>query len=328
MQLSRRALMAAIPALGITGIGAASLVAPAYAQRDNTPKTGTRIVPAEEQLSLEAWIDEWGRPTAKVIINGQGPFRFLVDTGSTTTVIAQRIATRLAAPVIGKAVVNGTTGFADMPVARLDKLECGVVVGENIRVAVLTDEGLAREDGILGADVFVNHRLTFDIEAKSVRVEPTRRGSKSRLASNMRIRKGLLAEIDGKIGGVNCRLMLDTGAQSCIVNSVLEASLIRAQPRMKRYERASVVGVTGQVLEGAYLRLPRVQLGKMNVHDAGAIATDAHVFHLWNLTEEPAMIVGVDVLSRLAAFSIDYGAKVFDAEPLAGMIAKSTVLLG
>jgi predicted aspartyl protease len=148
------------------------------------------------------------------------------------------------------------------------------------------------------------------------------------MGANMRIRNGLLAEIDGRIGGVQCRLMLDTGAQSCIVNPVLEASLIRAQPRMKRYERATVVGVTGQMLEGNYLRLPRIDLGKINVRDAGAIATDAHVFHLWNLTQEPAMIVGVDVLSRLAGFSIDYGAKVFDAEPLAGLVARSSVMLG
>lgn len=324
MQLSRRALMAAIPAFGV-----ASLAAPAFAQAGKTPKTGTRLVEqVEEERSLEAWVDMWGRPTAKIMINGQGPFRFLVDTGSTTTVIAQRVANLLAAPVIGSAVVNGTTGFADMPVARLDKLEAGIVVRENIRVAVLTDEGLAREDGILGADVFANRRLTFDIEAKSVRVEPTRRAVKSRLASNMKIRNGLLAEVQGKIGGVECKLMLDTGAENCIVNPVLEALLIRAQPRMQRYQRAKVVGVTGQELEGNYLRLPRIGLGKIDVRDAGAVATDAHIFHLWGLTEEPAMIVGVDVLSRLSSFSIDYGAKVFDAEPLADLIARSTVMFG
>jgi predicted aspartyl protease len=322
MQLSRRTLMAAIPSLGMV-----SLADPAHAQLRPEPKTGTRLVP-EEERSLEAWVDEWGRPTAKVTINGQGPFRFLVDTGSTTTVIAQRIATQLAAPITGTAVVNGTTGSAEMPVARLDKLETGVVTSDAIRVAILSDEGLGREDGILGADVFSNRRLTFDIEAKSVRVEPTRRGVKSNPVANMRIRNGLLAEVDGKIGGVYCKLMLDTGAQNCIVNPVLEASLVRAQPKMQRYERAKVIGVTGHVLEGNYLRLPRIDFGKIYVRDAGAVATNAHIFRLWNLTDEPAMIVGVDVLSRLAGFSIDYGAKMFDAEPMAGLIAKGSTMLG
>lgn len=323
MQLSRRALMAAVPALGMAGLTAHAQI------NSRSPKTGTRLVEqVEEERSLEAWIDEWGRPTAKITINGQGPFRFLVDTGSTTTVIAQRIATQLAAPITGTAIVNGTTGFAEMPVAVLDRLETGVVGRDNVRVAVLTDEGLAREDGILGADIFANRRLTFDIEAKSVRVEPSRRVAKSRLASNMRVRNGLLAEIDGKIGSVPCKLMLDTGAQNCIVNSVLEGNLTRAQPRMQRVENARVIGVTGQVLIGTYLRLPRVDFGAVFVRDAGAVAADAHIFRLWNLTEEPAMIVGVDVLSRLASFSIDYGAKVFDADLAESLIARSSSMMG
>jgi predicted aspartyl protease len=326
MRLSRRTLMTAIPALGMTALG---LTASANAQPGKPPKTGTRLVEqVDEEKSLEAWVDVWGRPTAKVMINGQGPYRFLVDTGSTTTVIAQRLATALAAPITGTAIVNGTTGFAEMPVAMVNKLETGIVGRDNVRVAVLSDEGLAREDGILGADIFANRRLTFDIEAKSVRVEPTRRGTKSRLVGNMRVRNGLLAEVDGKIGSVPCKLMLDTGAQNCIVNSVLEAQLIRAVPRMQRIEHARVIGVTGQVLEGTYLRLPRVDFGKVFVKDAGAVAADAHIFRLWGLTEEPAMIVGVDVLSRLSGFSIDYGAKVFDAELLASLIARGGALFG
>ena len=116
MQLSRRALMAAIPALGVTGIGAASLTAAAHAQPHKVPKTGTRIVDhPDAEKSLGAWIDEWGRPTAKVTINGQGPFRFLVDTGSTTTVIAQRIAAQLSTPVVGTAVVPTPSARGRIP---------------------------------------------------------------------------------------------------------------------------------------------------------------------------------------------------------------------
>src|SRR5690348_12368715 len=163
MHMSRRALMAAIPGLGMAGLNA-------HAQ-DHQPKTGTRLIEDAER-SLDAWVDEWGRPTAKITINGQGPYRFLVDTGSTTTVIAQRIATELAAPITGVAIVNGTTGSAEMPVARLDELETGVVRRERIRVAVISDINLAREDGILGADVFIGKKLSFDITSKIVRIEP------------------------------------------------------------------------------------------------------------------------------------------------------------
>lgn len=33
---------------------------------------------------------------------------------------------------------------------------------------------------------------------------------------------------------------------------------------------------------------------------------DLHVFQLWGLTEEPALVVGMDVLGRLERFVVDY----------------------
>jgi predicted aspartyl protease len=324
--------MAALPGLGLVGLGAAS----AHAQQVAAQQSGaahaavmdSHVIDGPDVLDeLDAWIDRWGRPTAKVMLNGQGPFRFLVDTGSTTTVLSQRVATALSATTVGEATVNGTTGAALMPLAVIDTLETGVVAKRDIRVAILTDWGLGREDGILGADVFAGKRLTFDIGSRSVRVEPTRRTVHASL-SNMRLRHGMLAEISGSIGAVSAKLMLDTGAQNCIVNPKLEAALMKAAPRMQRTENAKVVGVTGQVLVGNYLMLPKIDLKRVYVRDAGAIAADAPIFKLWGLENEPAMIVGVDVLSRLSNFSIDYGARVFDAQPLADLIARGGTLTG
>src|SRR5262245_151865 len=108
--LTRRSLLGAIPALG--------LATPAVAQ-----VTGTRIVPDSELdpdiYSLDAWVDKYGRPTAKVMVNDKGPYNFMVDTGSTTTVIAQRLVKTLSVPITGIATVNGTTGSTETPLANL-----------------------------------------------------------------------------------------------------------------------------------------------------------------------------------------------------------------
>ncbi len=40
------------------------------------------------------------------------------------------------------------------------------------------------------------------------------------------------------------------------------------------------------------------------------------------------MIVGVDLLSRLESFSIDYGARTFDAKLLAELIARNSSAFG
>jgi hypothetical protein len=293
--------------------------------------TGTKIIlpdtPAEEPTTLDAWVDRYGRPTAKVMLNGKGPYNFMVDTGSTTTVLAARHVSRLGVPIVGIATVAGTTGSAEASLVRLDSLETGVVKKTDLRLAVLPDEGLARADGILGADVFAGKRLVFDIASRIVRVEPSRRQVRVAPRSNMRIRNGLLAEIDGYVGTVGAHLMLDTGAEHCIANLPLQRALAKAHPRLPIHRSVRVVGVTGHVLVGDFIELPKIDLREFSVKEAGAVAADAPIFHVWDLAHEPAMIVGVNVLSRLAGFSIDYAAKVFDAELMA-IIARNRMMLG
>jgi predicted aspartyl protease len=281
--------------------------------------------------TLDSWVDTWGRPTARVMLNGKGPFSFMVDTGSTNTVLAQRHVATLGAPIVGAATVAGTTGMAETKLARLDLIEAGAVTKRDVRVAVLPDAGLGTIDGILGADVFAGKKLVFDIQNKSVRIEGSRkptRATRDMKLSNIRVRNGLLAEIDGKVGNVSAKLMLDTGAQNCIANMALSNALRQAHPRLDRVDNMSIFGVTGHVLAGQYIALPRVELRAFSVKDAGAVAVDAPIFDLWGLRDEPAMIVGVNLLSRLDSFSIDYGAKSFEATLMSSRVARNAEQFG
>jgi predicted aspartyl protease len=307
--ISRRALLAAAPGLAITGI--------AHAQQTPAPPEG------EIAMALDAWTDTFGRPIAKVRLDGKGPFDFMVDTGSTNSVITQRLAIQLASPIVGRARVSGTTGTADMPLAQVSKLETGVVTKAGLAVAVLPGASLGKIDGILGADVFIGKKLSFDIQAKSVTVEDSSR--RRYPSANMRLRNGMLAEVDGMIGTIRTRMMLDTGAQYCIVNMPLQRQLERKYPNLRRVNRVKVIGVTGASIYGDYFELPRVMFSKFTVQNSDAVAADAQIFKTWDLEKEAAMIVGVSLLSRLANFSIDYGARQFDGELMADLIAENMV---
>lgn len=314
--LTRRAMLGALPAIGFAGAALAQTPPSDGIGLQAVGLSGANPATINFNTSLDAWVDTWGRPTARVMLNGKGPFSFMVDTGSTNTVLAERHIAALGAPITGSATVAGTTGMAETKVARIDMLEAGAVTKRAVRVAVLPDAGLGAMDGILGADVFAGKKLVFDIKGKAVRIEgsrkPTRATRDTKLA-NMRVRNGLLAEIDGRIGNVPAKLMLDTGAQNCIANTALSEALLKAHPRLDRLNNVNVFGVTGHVLAGQYIALPRVELRAFLVKDAGAVAVDAPIFDLWDLKDEPAMIVGVNLLSRLDSFSIDYGAKSFEA---------------
>ena len=235
------------------------------------------------------------------------------STGSTTTVITNGLRERLGTTSTGIATVVGTTGSADMPVARLDLVDCGVVTWEKLRIAVFPESGLSSADGILGTEMVAERRLMVNVRRKQVRVEPTRRSTR-RAVANMRVCKGLLAEIDGKVGNVNACLLLDTGAQNYIADMALSDALRKHHPRLQRVDNVRVYGVTGHKVVGQFIAMPRVNLKAFHVDDAGCVAAHASIFDVWDLSRKPAMIVGVNLLSRLDRFSIDYGARNFEAD--------------
>ncbi len=311
----------------IAGAAGMALLAPAGFAQAARKATGTNIAQDPQADVMAAWVDRYGRPTVKVTLNGQGPYDFLVDTGANTTVVAERHIATLGIPYTGMVEVNGTTGVRDFPLAAVGELIAGSARRQDLTVAVATDANLLREDGILGADVFAGRRLTFDIPGRTVTVESPSRNRWRRSRSNMTIRNGHLAEIDGRIGKVGATFMLDTGADECIINPPLREQLMKAYPRMPHLEQATVRGVTGHVMVGDYLELPDVRLGNVIIRDAGGVVADAPIFGIWRLSDEPAMIVGVNVLSRLDHFSIDYGARIFEATPMA-MIARQNSLRG
>ena len=328
--MTHRALLRRSVLLGGLGIGLGLALAGSASAQTTGTRLGGEAKGDGAITPLDAWVDVYGRPTAKVMLNGKGPFEFLVDTGANITVLTMRRALEIGAPFTGMAMVNGTTGSAEMPVATVARLVTGVVNASDLRIAVIPDAALPRQDGILGADVFAGRRLAFEMQRKRVLVQASQRnavfGIRTTSAGNMRVRNGRLAEIDGHIGKINVRMMLDTGADNCIINRSLEAALVKMFPRIPRVGHATVVGVTGQVLTGTYLGLPDIRFGGVTLRDAGGVAADAPIFEIWDLTTAPAMIVGINVLSRLAGFSIDYGARVFEATPLA-LLAEQGVRL-
>src|SRR5262249_28724923 len=118
---TRRWMLGALPALGCA--------LAAFAQQAGLRIGKDVAAPAEagEDYAVQSWIDIYGRPTVQVTINGQGPFQFMVDTGSATTVIAARHVETLQATSRGKVMVNGATGSAIMPLVELESLQAGAV---------------------------------------------------------------------------------------------------------------------------------------------------------------------------------------------------------
>ena len=82
-EFTRRVMLGALPGLGLAGVAAAQ-------------STGSRISrPVDIAAYLQAWVDTYGRPTAKVMVNGAGPFSFMVDTGASVIALNERSAAQI-----------------------------------------------------------------------------------------------------------------------------------------------------------------------------------------------------------------------------------------
>lgn len=103
-----------------------------------------------------------------VTLDGRGPFRLLLDTGSTHTIITEPVALAVGARAVASAVVTSAAGAQMLPVVAIERLAIGPVAMRVLPTVVpsLPVEGEA--DGLLGQDVLGGRRYTLDNGRKVV----------------------------------------------------------------------------------------------------------------------------------------------------------------
>jgi hypothetical protein len=107
-----------------------------------------------------------GRPYVMVTINGRGPFRFIVDTGTGgDAIITTELATLLNLPVVGSAHLNDPTGQGGQEV-RLRKMDTLRIAGIDFYSVRAIEHALRVGDGacqgMLGFTLFKDMLLTLD----------------------------------------------------------------------------------------------------------------------------------------------------------------------
>jgi aspartyl protease len=115
-------------------------------------------------------------PAIEVMVNGQGPFVFAIDTGATGMARADSsLVERLKLPTVGRMRGGDGSGRSrSMEVVRLDSITFGGLRFENVRAPTRdyrTYPHLSGVDGILGFDLFSEFLLTLDYAGRRVRLE-------------------------------------------------------------------------------------------------------------------------------------------------------------
>ena len=252
--------------------------------------------------------DRLGRVVAPVTVNGQGPFRFIVDTGANRSALSHDLAARLGLTPHGNENVHSVHGVALAPLVNVDRLQYGEVSLNAAALPMLGGNVLAGEDGLLGVDGMTGRRLRMDFERNCIEIIPSAqarrlRGDWSTTRGDMRF--GHLIVVRGSIEGIRVHLLIDTGSDSSLANVALREAL---SARLRRRGREVVAYTAGDnvILQNAMV-IPRMVMGDLTVRNVTAFVGDYHIFQIWGLLDEPTLLIGMDVLSQARGLAIDYG---------------------
>lgn len=263
-------------------------------------------------------LDRSGRVLAAVEVNGQGPFRFILDTGANSSGVAPRLVAALGLPVAEKSEigVHGVTGSAMLPAVHVASLRAGDIELQGRTLPVFTQQVLAGADGILGVEGLQAARIEVDFTSDRVAIQRSsgRRAPKGFLTVPVRLEKAGLIMLKGRVGSVQVRIIIDTGAERTLGNAPLRDAI---QHRVSRHDRSetTVSGVTADVRTGTSFLVPTITIGGAHLRNLPVTFNDLHVFDVWGLADEPALLIGMDLLGTLQQFALDYPRREFQFKP-------------
>jgi predicted aspartyl protease len=99
-----------------------------------------------------------------VFLNGQGPFRFLLDTGATHSILSTAVADQLRIPTGSRGALITAGGSVPVTVRVIEAVQIGSVRIGKTTIAVSDAEILRtlHVDGIIGADYLKQFRISID----------------------------------------------------------------------------------------------------------------------------------------------------------------------
>jgi predicted aspartyl protease len=275
--------------------------------------------PPAPLYAMSTRIDRTGRVLAPVHVNGRGPYRFIVDTGANRSALSPRLVEDLGLSIAEGSVieVHGVTGSASLPAAQDVTLTAGEIVISPSRVPVLAPGVLADADGILGIEGLSDARIEVDFERDRVTITRSRgqRAPDGYLVVPVSLKKGGLLRTTARIGRVRATAIIDTGAERSLGNLALRTALLARISSHNRERDATVVGATYETAAGTYFLSPKILIGDAELSHLEITFSDLHVFRIWDLEHEPAIVIGMDLLGTSKQFAVDYRRREIQIRP-------------
>lgn len=251
--------------------------------------------------------DAADRMTVPVHIGGNGPYRFLVDTGSQKTVLSTDLASRLSLSPIEKRRIVGIAGTEMAETATVEELGLGRRSFYGLTVLLFERRHIGA-DGIVGIDSLQNQRVLLDFAQDRMAIGDAKAlggNSGYEIVVTARRRSGQLIMTNAEIDGIRTDIVIDTGSGTSIGNRALQQAL----RQRGNLGQAVLTSVTGQqtIADMGFAR--RLAVGDISITNLVIAFVDGPAFQALDLERRPALLLGMRELRLFRRVAIDFSTR-------------------
>lgn len=273
---------------------------PVYAGQD-----GQQQAAAVDILAIRK--DQWSRMTVPVKVQEQGPFRFLIDTGSQNTVLSKSLAARLALVPNRRARLVSIAGTQIVDTVEIDQIDLGRRSFYSLTAPLLESEHMGA-DGILGLDSLQGQRVLVDFTKNLMAVDDARSLGGNRgfeIVVEARRRSGQLIMADARLDGVKVQVVIDTGAETSIGNRALQ----RALEKRRKSQTIELLSVTGHQIKADLGYGRSLEIAGVAFNNVAIAFADAPAFAALKIDQRPSLLLGMRDLRNLDRLAIDLSSR-------------------
>ncbi len=258
--------------------------------------------PATQVLELED--DRTNRFTVPVLVEGEGPYNFMIDTGSQATAVTNYINEGLQLNPGGTAMLVGMASRRPVDMVEVSSMTFGNHTVRDLVSPVLERQHVGA-DGIIGLDSLQDLRVLIDFREETIAIQDvTDRGRDRRgfeIIVRARAELGQLLITDALVEGVRATVIIDTGAQSSMGNLALQERM-----RAKRAQEVTTTDVNGVELVGEAQLVRSLNIEGMALTNVPLTFADAPAFEALGLKDKPVLALGMDHLRIFDRVAIDF----------------------
>ena len=300
-------LWAALPAIAanLAGSSAASTAVepPIVPQTPDIEAIAPNLTdPSTEVIALEE--ERHDRYTVPVLIEGMGPFNFMIDTGSQATAVTHQINEGLDLTHSGTATLVGMASRRPVDVVEVDEMTFGNHTVYDLLSPVL-DRRNVGADGILGLDSLQDFRVLIDFREETIAVQDVSQIDNHRRGFEIIVRArqelGQLLITDAMVEGIRATIIIDTGAQASIGNLALQERI-----RSKRAEEVTTTDVNGVEMIGEMSLVRSLTIEGLTIQNVPLAFADAPAFEALGLNDKPVISLGMQHLKMFDRVAIDF----------------------